>query len=184
MPRAISIALGLLVILSGAGIAAGAAAQDDPAGSGSSSLSLLRSMTPPPEPTACISRARAKAEQVMLMHTELMVTSLACDVTYGDLNLYQHYGHFTATHGEAILEAQQVLEREFGGGDAGAQAFDQYRLDLGNAEGQRLSEWSIERYCRVRQSRFETLIGARPEQFQAYVTDLAGRVMARQIGCP
>ena len=184
MPRALSVALGVFAVLTGVATAVGASAQTDPAEAGSPSLSLLRSMTPAPEPTACISRAQAKAEQVMLMHTELMVTSLACDVAYGDPDLYQRYGQFTVTHEEALRTAQQVLERELGGGDAGAQAFDLYRLDLGNAEGRRLSEWSVERYCRVRQSRFDTLIGSRPEQFEGYVTDLAGRVMARQIGCP
>ena len=172
-----------LVFTGLAGFGGPALAQSDAADQGASSLSLLRSLTPDPEGTRCVTRPVAIAEKVLEMHTQLMLTSLACAEEYGDPALHERYSAFTYTNVDVLLDAQGVMERQLGRGAEGATAFDVYRSELANQEARVLEQWGTPRYCAVRESRFGSLIDAAPENFEAYTYDLGLRVMARQVGC-
>jgi hypothetical protein len=171
------------VALSAFGLPLTAAAQsssDADRESALATLSALGSALPAIEGGECFSQTQLEAQQVMQLHTELMVASLTCPEAY-DLggDLYQRYRAFTVTHADKLRVAQRRLEGMVGG----QEAFDDYRTDLANAEAQLVVELSIGTYCAMRESRFNSLIDAEPVNFNDYVEELAARQRLRQSGC-
>jgi hypothetical protein len=160
-------------------LAAAAQSADDDRASALATLSALGSALPSVEGGECLSQANLEARQVMQLHTQLMVASLTCPEAYGQGDLYQRYRSFTVTHADLIRASQERLEGAVGG----QQAFDLYRTDLANTEARRVIELSIGTYCAMRESRFNSLIDAEPDNFQDYVQELAARQRVRQGGC-
>jgi hypothetical protein len=144
---------------------------------GSTALDTLQNVLPSPEVGECPSRREAEADQVIKMHTQLMVASLVCDELYGDPELHNRYRAFTAKNAEVVLDAQTMLERRLGDGEDGVRLFDEYRTRLANVEADIVAEQSTAVYCAMRRSRFDTLIDAPPEWFTGYV----GAVTAREL---
>ncbi len=149
-----------------------------------SALQSLRSMVPMEPPAGgCLSQEDMMARQVIELHTQLLVASLACGDVYGDSDLHHRYRVFTAAHADRILDAQQRIERSMGTGEEAARLFDTYRTNLANAEAQIIQERSRGTYCMMRQSRFDSLIDAPPDSFDSYADELARRARLRQGGC-
>ena len=165
--------------------AATAVAQDaPPAAEGSSALDALLRVAPPEQSGQCMTRQQSIAEQVMRVHTELLVTSLACDEPYPEDELLTGYYAFTMQHATAILDAQGELEQMMlGFGEEPQQAFDTYRTVMANGEVQILERWGTSTYCDMRRSRFDTLMAADEDAFNAYTLDLGLRAYSRQGGC-
>lgn len=144
-----------------------------------SALSALGSALPSETGGACLTQTQIEARQVMVLHTQLMVASLTCPEAYGSDDLYQRYRTFTVTHQDRIRSSQQRLAASVGG----EAAFDEYRTNLANAEAQRVVDLSLGTYCAMRESRFNSLIDASPENFGTYVQELSARQRLRQGGC-
>lgn len=132
----------------------------------------------------CVPADRAQADQFMRLHTELLVTSLACDDAYGvdDGELYQRYRLFNQRHAARIVDSQDGLEAAFSVGGDGVAAFNAYRTRLANAEADRLRRLSAPNYCRILSRRFDYLIDADTVALSTYITDSAGRARYR-TGC-
>ena len=163
---------------------AAVAQEGAPAGEGSSALDALLRVAPPEQSGQCMTRQQSIAEQVMLVHTELLVTSLACDEPYPEDELLTRYYAFTMQHATAILDAQGELEQMMlGFGEEPQQAFDAYRTVMANGEVQILERWGTPTYCEMRRSRFDTLMAADEDAFNAYTLDLGLRAYSRQGGC-
>ena len=131
-----------------------------------------------------MTRQQSIAEQVMRVHTELLVTTLACEEPYPEEELLKSYYAFTMRHATAILDAQSELEqmmRVFG--EEPERAFDTYRTVMANGEVQILERWGTATYCEMRRSRFDTLLRADEEAFNSYTLDLGLRAYSRQGGC-
>ncbi len=122
------------------------------------------------------------AEQILRLHTELMVTSLACAEAYGDADLYQRYRQFTVDHADAMRDSQAEITRRFGSGEPAERQFDLFRTEMANAESQTMQRVSTPVYCAMRQSRFRSLIGATPQAFSGYAGELVARADLRS-GC-
>lgn len=147
-------------------------------------LRQLNSQARNPVAGECLPREEANADMLMKLHTELMQSSLACAQTYADPTLYDQYRAFTARNEEMLTEAEERLVRHFNateGGD-GPALFDEYRTALANEESQFLNRYSTESYCRIRESRFNSLIDAEGNRLEVYVTSAAGMQLARD-GC-
>lgn len=155
-----------------------ALAQDTPPFETTTRLDALERITEGEGPQTCYSRQEARAYEAMRVHTELMVASLTCAEVYGMGDTYELYQNFTVTQSPVLLAAQHTIELR--DGDRG---YDAYRTVIANREAQLLNRWGATGYCRIRQSRFGSLINATPQSFQNYVEELAGRVLVRQRGC-
>jgi|GEM_PF-1877927 hypothetical protein len=127
---------------------------------------------------ACLTGAEATAETVLRLHTELMQASLACADRYDDPETYRKYREFTARHADILRRSEETLMRYFSGRGDGRFLYDSYRTALANEESGVLNRFATDRYCAIRNSRFHSLIGARPDQFEAYVADVTGRRLA------
>lgn len=162
------------LVVAGAGFAAEAQTEGPPA-----SLNALDEAIRRQGLDSCDAPAQTIADQILLLHTQLMVTGLACADTFADPGLYDRYREFTARNAGVLAPAEEEIRRRLG--DV---AFDAYRTEIANVESEEASGQSTLRYCRIRESRFNTLIGAAPEQFRNYADDLARRARVRhQSNC-
>ena len=147
-------------------------------GDASRAMELLGGVGALPRAAVCAESEEATtARQIIRLHTELMVASLACAEAYGwpRDDLYIAYRQFTVDHAEAILDAQTEVEREFGVGDDGERQFDGYRTVSANEEAGLLNTYGLGRYCAMRRARFDTLMSATPAEFEGYADALAVR---------
>lgn len=178
--------LGLALALALAGLATACAAQDTAGLTPQESVSLLDARVPE-EATpaaACVGPDEALADQVVKLHTEIMVTSLTCEVAFAEPELYNRYRLFTQRQADLLRRSQDRLEKSFiGSAEDPARAFDAYRTEVANDEAKQALAYSTPRYCRIKSHRFNSLIDAEPENFEAYAEDLALRRVARQSGC-
>ncbi len=125
----------------------------------------------------------ARARQVLELHTQLLVASLACEAHYGEEELYRRYEDFSFTHEARLERAQEVLIDAFAAvGETDPAALDDYRTEIANAETRLMNELEQGRYCRARRARFDTLIGSDPQFFEEYVEALTARSLSRS-GC-
>ncbi len=131
---------------------------------------------------ACTGHHTTAAEQIIRLHTELLLTSLACGEAYGDSGLYRRYREFTARHADPMRTAQAEVTRGFGSGEAAERQFDLFRTELANAESQFMRQVSTNVYCEMRRARYQSLMGASAEALRRYADDLAARANIRS-GC-
>jgi len=179
-PLTLALVLVLLVLAQPAAAQTGGSDRDD----AMSALESLGAMVPPEAPDGgCLPREDMMARQVIELHTQLLVASLACGEVYGDDDLHHRYRVFTAEHADRIRDAQGRIERSLGSGVEAERLFDTYRTNLANAEAQLIQERSRGTYCLMRQARFNSLIGASPEAFDNYAEELAVRARLRAGGC-
>ena len=169
-----AVALGVVVALSPAVSAQEGAAPVTSA----PSLQELNSLTGGLGGGTCYNRQQATAYETMRVHTQLMMASLGCGSSYGLSDAYNSYRQFTATHAGVLLSYQGIIEAQLG--DRG---FDDYRTVIANEESQLMIDLGTTGYCRSRQARFESLIGASASSIQDYLNDLGGRLHAQQVGC-
>jgi len=176
----------LFTLVLAAAVAWPAAAQTGDSGRDDalSALESLGAMMPPTAPDGgCLPREDMMARQVIELHTQLLVASLACGEVYGDDDLQHRYRVFTAEHADRIRDAQGRIERSLGTGEEAERLFDTYRTNLANAEAQLIQERSRGTYCLMRQSRFNSLIDSAPDAFDSYAEELAVRARLRAGGC-
>ncbi|MEO3434697.1 hypothetical protein [Inquilinus sp. CAU 1745] len=147
-------------------------------------LRQLNSQARNPAAGECLPREEANADTLMKIHTELMQASLACTQSYADPTLYDQYQAFNARNEEMLTDAEERLTRYFNAteGGNGPALFDEYRTALANEESQFLNRYSTESYCRIRESRFNSLIDAEGDPLETYITTSAGMQLARD-GC-
>lgn len=129
----------------------------------------------------CPPRDHAIAHKVIELHTQLMVTSVACADIYGEPDLHAQYRVFTAAHADRIRDSQQRIQRLLGDADS-VEALDHYLSDMANSEALVIQQRSLALYCAMRNSRFHSLIDATPDSFGAYARDVTLRERVR-LGC-
>ncbi len=168
-----AVALGVAAALSPV-----ASAQDAATPTSAPSLQELNRLTGSLGGGSCYNRQQATAYETMRVHTQLMLASLGCGSSYGLGDAYNSYRQFTADHAGLLLSYQGIIEAQLG--DRG---FDDYRTVIANEESQLMVDLGTTGYCRSRQARFESLIGASPDSIQEYLNDLGGRLHAQQGGC-
>ena len=149
-------------------------------------LDQLDSISVLPRPSICGEAENVTtARQVIHLHTQLMVASLACAGPYGDdpTALYNQYRQFTNDHVDAILAAQSEIETGFTAAGAGPAAYDEFRTEQANDEAQMINNLGLARYCAMREARVGTLLSIAPSEFVGYAEALAQRARAGQTQC-
>jgi len=142
-------------------------------------IDRVRQLAPKPAKNAepgdlvCRSESDAVADIVFRLHTQLMVASLACAAHYEDERAYQKYRLFTQQHADLLRQSQARLQSSLPGDPQ--TAFDAYRTGLANSESTLINASSTPSYCRMRRSRFESLVLTNPDEFPDYARELAVR---------
>ena len=103
----------------------------------------------------CYSPDQAAAEQMLRLHSELMVITVTCRQSSQGQDLVGAYTGFTNTHLSAIKQAELTLTEYYKqtyGGD-GISRLDKLRTQLGNEFGQQVATQSAPQFCAQRRDK-------------------------------
>ncbi|WP_236783670.1 hypothetical protein [Azospirillum humicireducens] len=103
-----------------------------------------------PAAPACYNRAEHAAEQMMRLHTEMMVVGLTCRTVVPDKKPFDLYQDFSVKNRALLSNSEASLisyyKRAGSGGNATRQ-FDMFRTELANEISRRASTIGIAQYC-------------------------------------
>ncbi|NUB03979.1 hypothetical protein GBZ48_32725 [Azospirillum melinis] len=103
-----------------------------------------------PATPACYNRAEHAAEQLMRMHTEMMVVGLTCRTVTPDKKPFDLYQDFSVKNRALLSSSEASLinfyKRSGSGGNATRQ-FDMFRTELANEISRRAATIGIPQYC-------------------------------------
>ncbi|PWC48302.1 hypothetical protein TSA6c_18040 [Azospirillum sp. TSA6c] len=103
-----------------------------------------------PATPACYNRAEHAAEQLMRMHTEMMVVGLTCRTVMPDKKPFDLYQDFSVKNRALLSSSEASLisfyKRSGSGGNATRQ-FDMFRTELANEISRRAATIGIPQYC-------------------------------------
>jgi hypothetical protein len=133
----------------------------------------------------CVSDEEISAEQMIQLHTTMMVTGLTCHGAFRDPDLFNRYQDFTVAHSDRIIGSQGTLERYLGRSRGGnrARLFDSYRTRMANHEAQLVMSMSASRYCRDQYDRFYTIAEFSPSELEGYLNRVVDRYRDRYAAC-
>lgn len=102
-----------------------------------------------PATPACYNRSEHAAEQLMRLHTEMMVVGLTCRTVVPDKKPFDLYQDFSVKN-RALLSSSEAsliaFYKRSGGGNATRQ-FDMFRTELANEVSRRAATIGIPQYC-------------------------------------
>lgn len=122
---------------------------------------------------ACYSRSEHAAEQMIRMHTELMITGLSCKDVVPEKAPFAKYQEFTVKHRPTISKAEGELMSHFrrtGKGNA-TNKFDMYRTEVANEVSRRASIIGTENYCQAFVPRIENAVTLTPDEVRTLTAD-------------
>ncbi|MGF7178263.1 hypothetical protein [Azospirillum doebereinerae] len=102
------------------------------------------------KPGACYSRSEHAAEQLMRMHTEMMVVGLTCKSVVPEKNPFGLYQDFSVKNRAMLSSSEATLigyYKKTGGN--GTQKFDTFRTELANEVSRRAATIGIPQYCQT-----------------------------------
>lgn len=100
----------------------------------------------PPKP-ACYSRKEHAAEQMVRLHTELMVIGLTCQSIFPEHQTFLKYQEFTIKNKAILSDAENSLISHFRRTSGSAARFDTYRTELANEISRRVGVIGSYSYC-------------------------------------
>ncbi|CAO3440616.1 hypothetical protein [Azospirillum endophyticum] len=140
--------LGALLALPAPASAAAKEAAKPPAKTAAAKARPAKSSAP--ATPACYNRAEHAAEQLMRMHTEMMVVGLTCRTVMPDKKPFDLYQDFSVKNRALLSSSEASLiafyKRSGAGGNATRQ-FDMFRTELANEISRRAATIGIPQYC-------------------------------------
>lgn len=101
------------------------------------------------KPHSCYSPVEIQAEELLRLHSELMVITVSCHQGSNGESLVPAYTKFTRDNIDDLSKAESVMKSYYkskNGGDGTAQ-LDELRTKLGNEFGQAIADMSAPAYC-------------------------------------
>ena len=127
-------------------------------------------------PKACYNRSEHAAEQLIRMHTEMMIAGLTCKDVVPEKAPFAKYQEFTVKHRPTISKAEGELMSHFrrtGKGNA-TNKFDLYRTEVANEVSRRASIIGTDNYCKTFVPRVEQAIALSPDEVRTLTADEKG----------
>ena len=114
---------------------------------------------------ACYTPAQLQAEQLLRLHSELMVITVTCRTDSNGHDLGAIYGDFTKKHIRVLHDAEQTMIGYYKNTGTGKplDRLDRLRTVLANEYGQKAADMSGSEFCakyRDRVPQFDAMIGA------------------------
>lgn len=125
-----------------------------------------------PKPT-CYSRSEHAAEQLIRLHTEMMVVGLTCQSVVPDQNPFGKYHEFTVKNRAAISASEGLLIAHFRKTKSGnaTRNFDTYRTELANEVSRRSATIGVGVYCSELVDRVKNAVSLTPEDIRILTSD-------------
>ncbi len=119
----------------------------------------------------CYSPVEIEAEQLLRLHSELMVITVTCKMSSTGQDLVAAYTGFTRNNINALRDAEQTMtgyfKKTYGG--KGVDRLDKLRTTLANEYGQEIANVSAPVFCAQRRDRVISFYGASPATVQGEV---------------
>jgi len=127
---------------------------------------ILAFATPALADKACYSPAELEAEQLLRLHSELMVITVTCHTGSQGEDLVSAYTTFTKFNIKKLHDAEQTMMRyyEAHGDSNGTEQLDKLRTKLGNEYGQKIADISAPMYCKEYRDKVLTYCHILPNQ--------------------
>lgn len=120
---------------------------------------------------ACYSPAELEAEQLLRLHSELMVITVTCRVGSGGESLTTAYTGFTNRNISALHQAERAMVNYYDEhGGQGQDRLDKLRTKLANEYGQKIADMSAQPFCDAYRDKVLTFNAAASADVQAEVT--------------
>jgi hypothetical protein len=119
----------------------------------------------------CYTPEELRAEQMLRLHSELMVITVTCRQSSVGEDLVPEYSTFTKKNLNTIHDAELTMEHFYKvnyGGD-GVERLDKLRTKLGNEYGQKIANESAPVFCSESRDKVVNFYMARPEQVDTEV---------------
>lgn len=129
----------------------------------------------------CYSQLEMQAEQLLRLHSELMVVTLTCKTNSDGRSLVPMYTGFTNSNIDALREAEQTMIRYYGKG--GVAQLDRLRTRLGNEFSLRAAKDSTRVFCAQRRDKVTTLSDVSSSQLNEEVLRMATKTKAYGQAC-
>jgi len=123
---------------------------------------------------ACYSPVELQAEQLLRLHSELMVISLTCRQSSTGQDLISAYTGFTRNNIAILRDAEQTLIHYYGEQDGGngIAELDRLRTKLGNEYSQKIADASAPAFCRQKRDRVMVLYYDTPRQIASEIHNM------------
>jgi len=119
----------------------------------------------------CYSPAEVQAEQLLRLHSELMVITVTCKVSSVGQDLVAAYTGFTKNNIDVLHDAEQTMvnyyKKAYGG--KGIPLLDRLRTKLANEYGQQIANVSAPAFCAQRRDKVISMHGASASAVQGEV---------------
>lgn len=125
----------------------------------------------------CYSPAEAQAEQLLRLHSELMVITVTCRQSSTGQSLVPAYTDFTKRNIDALHEAEATMTRYYKAayGGNGTTKLDRLRTLLANEFGQQIAAQSAPAFCTQRRDKVVALNSAAPDAVLGAATQIAAQ---------
>lgn len=136
--------------------------------------------------SSCYSQAEVEAEQLLRLHSELMVITVTCKYGSQAQSLVGSYTDFTKKNIAVLREAEHTMMAYYEKhGGAGTEKLDTLRTRLGNEFGQRIAEMSAPKFCEEYRDKVVLLSAYNPDyvanevevlktSFKTYIPECSG----------
>lgn len=114
----------------------------------------------------CYSPNEVQAEQLLRLHSELMVITVTCAQSSSGDSLVPLYTGFTHTNLSALHQAEQTMMNYYKTNFSGkpVDSLDRLRTRLGNEYGQKIADLSAPEFCKRFRDKVATFYSETPEQ--------------------
>ncbi|MCW2247510.1 hypothetical protein M2352_003144 [Azospirillum fermentarium] len=125
---------------------------------------------------ACYTPAQHAAEQLIRVHTEMMVVGLTCKDVMPDKAPFAKYQDFTVKNRSQISKAEAELASFLGKGNkaAGTRQFDMYRTEMANEISRRAAIIGTPLYCSTFVDRTQAAVALSPDDLRVLTADEKG----------
>lgn len=118
----------------------------------------------------CYQPEELRAEQLLRLHSELMVITVTCRKSSVGEDLVPKYTRFTKNNIKALHDAEQTLIHYYkANAGNGISQLDKLRTKLGNEYGQEIADASAPLFCGERRDKVVALYKAAPEKIELEV---------------
>lgn len=121
----------------------------------------------------CYSRSQHAAEQLIRMHTEMMVVGLTCQSVMPERAPFAKYQDFTVKNRPLISKAEGEIMTFLGNGNkgAGTRKFDMYRTEMANEISRRAAVIGTPLYCSTFVDRSQVALSLSPDEVRTLTAD-------------
>jgi len=103
----------------------------------------------------CYSEDEMRAEQLLRLHSELMVITVMCHQSSKGINLIPYYTGFTKRYIQPLHDAEEVMQHHYSAtyGGNGVDQLDRLRTRLANEISQQIADSSAPEFCAERRDK-------------------------------